>query len=223
MVHIDDLLPASVFKHHIPIAGKPVGPILDRDPRAGTNHLDLSGFYHVSLQTPWEFRNLPGNDLAKLPQGFVKFDNIEVSFDVRGLIQLKGTTMYPPFPEKIEGIRVNQQGRRIHAIVVTSGREKEGVEVGSFELHYRESPPARLPIHYGQHVLDWWYNPEKRPVTEAAAAWQGVNQMSEKQGRAVWVFYVNFENPHPETPIESLSFHSAMSKSAPFLIAITLD
>jgi hypothetical protein len=53
--------------------------------------------------------------------------------------------------------------------------------------------------------------------------WRGANPMSQPNGKDTVLFHFRWENPRPKVAIASISFRSAMSRSAPFLLAITVE
>jgi hypothetical protein len=57
----------------------------------------------------------------------------------------------------------------------------------------------------------------------AAIAWQGANPAARGLGMAVRVYQITWKNPLPDTPIQHIDFFSSMTKSAPFLVAITVE
>ena len=52
---------------------------------------------------------------------------------------------------------------------------------------------------------------------------ENANAATERQQASLRVFDSTRDNPHPEQQIQSVDFVSAMTDSAPFLIAITLE
>src|SRR5580765_99969 len=108
VVSVEDLFPARLFSD--PASRKKVAaadfPL--RDSGALARLVDLSEHYNGLLTDAWQ--GFPSNHLAQLPSGLQELGG--VPFDVRGVIQLRG--MQVPFPEKIDGIRVNQKLSRIH-------------------------------------------------------------------------------------------------------------
>ena len=83
------------------------------------------------------------------------------------------------------------------------------------------------PLGYGNDLRDMRF-PRESPLEEAIPqpAWK---DPEEWQGQKKWLkegsrlYRVTWRNPHPETPVESLDFVSAMSASAPFLIGVTTE
>jgi hypothetical protein len=212
---------AAFAKDFAPVAGHPTSPIAPRDPATPVGCLDLSPFYHSALNKPWVWSNPKGNDLANLPQGIVQLGG--VTFDIRGVIQLWGRGVYAPFPVRIERIPVAQQGHRIHFLMGTIHEEKSGTQVGRYQIHYAHGPPIQVPIVYGQDIWEWWFDLKNRPNIVAKPVWEGSSAFSQTFHKRVWLFDVPWENTQPDIAIDSIDFVSAMTLSAPFLIAITVE
>jgi len=80
-----------------------------RDPCAPPQLLDLTAYYNAALTNSWQ--GFGGNDLASLPTGIRKFDGVQ--FDVRGVIQLRGTQLPAMYPWRVDDIPVRQKCARI--------------------------------------------------------------------------------------------------------------
>ncbi len=197
-----------------------------RDLRAPARLLDLSKHYNGLLADTWQ--GFPSNHLARLPSGLREFGG--VPFDVRGVIQLCGGEHDMPvsFPEKVEGIRVNEKLRRIHFLHGTTfdptTLKPPQAQIATYIVHYADNQTREIPVAYGKHVVDWWFNP-KKPVelTEAKVAWTGANEAADAYGKALCICHATWENPLKDTEVTSLSLISRATVSAPFVIAITFD
>jgi hypothetical protein len=53
--------------------------------------------------------------------------------------------------------------------------------------------------------------------------WTGSNPFAREKGYQLRLYLTTIENPRPDEVVRSLDYVSAMSESAPFLIAITVD
>jgi hypothetical protein len=192
-----------------------------RDPSCGPEHLDLTEHYNATLTMAWHDA-LPGNDLAKLPQGLQELAG--QTYDVRGVIQLKGRMLSTPFPEQVTGIQVNRSCRRIHFLHATSFSEHVGTRIGHFRIRYVDGLDREIPIVYGRDVEDWWFRlkPVEAP-TNCAVAWRGDNEPTRTHGRGVRLYHTQWDNPRAQVDIASIDYVSAMTHSGPFLIAITVE
>ena len=77
-----------------------------------------------------------------------------------------------------------------------------------------------LPIIYGRNVRS--ERGDYRNAKEAELAWEGEG-IKTGAGRKVRLFKVTWVNPDPTIEVTTLDFVSAMSKSAPHLLAITIE
>ena len=99
-----------------------------------------------------------------------------------------------------------------------------GTDVASYFILYTDKQVRQLPVVYCEQIADWWFDP-KHPLepTDAKVAWTGQNEAAEAYGKSLRLYRFTWENPLKEVEVASISFVSAASISAPFLIAITID
>jgi hypothetical protein len=206
-----------------------VSKIARRESKAGPNLVDLSGKYNGRLDEFWQPDGTPEvlqqNHLGAMPRGVQRLGAVD--FDVRGVIQLGSSRIAAEggdLPRQVKDIRVDQKCRRLHFLHGTQYRVADGTRIGSYVLHYAGGLRAELPIVYGQQVRDWWTSgTEEYDAKIARVAWKGSNTAAERQKTSLRIFESTCQNPHPEQLVQSVDFVSAMTDSAPFLIAITLE
>lgn len=201
---------------------KPVIP--PRDPATSPALIDLTPYYNAALNESWHEKNRK-NDLSSLPTGIQEFAGVK--YDVRGLIQV--TSKAPGvkgFPLRVNGIKIGQKCERIHFLhaVVFGTLETEGMQVGSYIIHYATNKmQLEIPIVCGRDVRDWHSNPNETPSDELTVAWTGTNEISAQAHRSIRLFTTTWVNIAPDVEIKSIDFVSAMRHPAPFLVAVTLD
>ena len=107
-------------------------------------------------------------------------------------------------------------------------RRGEGRGEGTSDLS--NSPEAHTveisSIIYGQDVWDWWWRPEDavQPTSERSrVVWTGSNPFAREKGFQLRLYLTTIENPRPQETVRSLDYVSAMTESAPFLIALTVE
>jgi len=208
----------------------------NRDSGATPRQIDLTGFYTGELTEPF-LPNIVGiskqdNDLSALPRGLVSLGGIV--FDVRGVIQLRRSeplggpfeAAWENYPVRIDRIRVDQEVRRLHLLLGATSAETEGTVVGSLVLHYADGNPVQLDLVYGRDVRDWWWDPHGTAAEDTdrgRVVWTGRNPPADFAMRSLRLYVTSRENPFPEAEIASIDFVSAMSGSALFLIALTVE
>jgi hypothetical protein len=200
-----------------------------RDPKAGPQLIDLSTKYNALLTECWHpdsgSSSLSENHLASLPRGVQKLGGVE--FDVRGLIQVNGTQadqIGADFPNEVKGIKIGRKCQRLHLLLGTGWPAEDGATIGRYLLHYVGGQQAEIPIIYGNDVRDWWLAPNQpKEAKSATIAWTGSNPASDSAGCSLRLFKNTHDNPKPDLEVESLDFVSALSDSAPFVIAITVE
>ncbi len=200
-----------------------------RDPKATVNLLDLSSKYNGRLDDSWQPDTdnavLQQNHLGAMPQGIQRFGSVE--FDVRGVVQLNNPrfdALGGGMPDQVQGIRVARKCHRLHFLQGAQFQAADGTRIGTCVLRYTGGTQAQLPIVYGEHVRDWWYD-GKGPLEAKSAriAWKGTNATAERNRAALRIFLSTRDNPHPDWTIESVDLVSDMADSAPFLIALTVE
>lgn len=187
--------------------------------------VDLKRFCNAELHVGWVPDFNPENNLASLPRGRQLFH--EIPFDVQGLIQLQSTEAQKNranFPEAVEGIPCGQICRRLHILHGTAYPEDEGTPIGALVLHYANGQQRELKICYGEHVLDWWCKTQDNGTDSGTrVAWRGENAITKANHKKLRVFQTRFINPLPMDKLLKIDYVSKMSKSAPFLIAISME
>ena len=208
-----------------------------RDARATSAQLDLTELYTGVLHAAfYPVFSIPEYDnyLCELGSGLLELGGVR--FDVRGVIQLRPHKDLEPawqfywdlLPIRVESIRVREQVRRLQVLQATACTEnsvKDGAEVARFVWHY-DTGQETSPILYGQDVREWSWRPEDavEPTSERSrVVWTGSNPFAREKGYQLRLYLTTIENPRPQEVVRSLDYVSAMSESAPFLIAITVD
>jgi hypothetical protein len=190
-----------------------------RDPQTASNLIDLSQYYNAGFERNWH--NLgPGeapNDLASLPTGVQTLAG--VPFDVRGLIQV-GAQLGIEFPREVRGIVIGRSCRRVHFLhsAVHADTVPDGTAIGRYVVHFAASEPIAVPIVVGQVVANWW-EPPAGTEPPLVLAWHGTNAA----GHRVRLFKTAWENPRPAETVESIDLIGDRDRSAPFLVAITVE
>ena len=190
-----------------------------RDPQTAPSMIDLSPHYTHALDSP-EWMGSTPNSLAALPRGVQHFDG--TAFDIRGIIQVYGSGGWQSrlWPEAARGISVGRACERVHFLhAATYAGEPADTEVGAYLIHYADGTEARVPVVQARDVVDWQLRP---PMDGVKIVWRGVKRIDEKDAD-IGLCESAWENPHPETRIESIDFISMKTKEAPFLVAITTE
>jgi hypothetical protein len=194
-----------------------------RSRQANQDLIDLTDYYTASLDEDWLGKR--GAGLAPLPKGVQVFAG--AAFDVRGLIQLAGKRTIEEtgidFPQAVQGIRINYKGRKLHFLHGTAWSTEEDAKIGEYVLHYANGQTKIIPIVYQRQVRDWWIQKGDPIPTDADIAWTGENEASDPLGYNVQLYRYTANNPFPNEEIKTMDFVSAMTESAPFLIALTIE
>lgn len=204
--------------------------IPERGEKTDIRLIDLTKYYTAALDDDWLVS--AGANLKRLPKVIQKLDN--VTFDIRGIIQLGGLSLYKEsdypieeqkikYPEKVNDIEINQKASKIYFLQASAWGEEEDKEVGKYIVHYEDNSTDTISIRYLDNIRDWWFAEEDKMPKNATQAWIGLNDITEKRGLQISLFNFKWKNPHIDKTIKSIDFLSTITNAAPFLIAITLD
>jgi hypothetical protein len=192
--------------------------------------IDLSAHFNAALDDDWLVS--AGANLKRLPKGIQTFNGIR--FDIRGLIQLGGLSLYEEsdyntedknkhYPDRVDGIKIGQKTPAINFLHATAWGGEKGLEVGEYVIRYTDGSLITVPLNYLDVFRDWWFMPEDEMPGNAKIAWTGLNDLTKELGYQVRLFNYKWENPQSDKRIHSIDFISKMTEVSPFLVAITLD
>lgn len=197
-------------------SAKPGNPIPTRSQQAIDDLVDLTHFYTTSLKDDWTGN--PKKTLASFPTGVHAFHR--AAFDIRGLIQLAGATSSRTdydYPKSVKDIPVHFEGEKIDFLHGTIGEVDPGTLIGSYTLHYANGASRDIPIIYERDVRDTFIPYDKENPVQLISA----HAVDAGNGLFLYVYTVN--NPLPKVEVQSIDFTSAMTASAPFLVAVTME
>lgn len=198
--------------------------------RFGSNPLnrfatvDLSTFYNCSLTETLHTTTgaEPGPNLSMIPDGEQVMGG--VAFDVRGILHLQGRELAriapDRYPENIQDIPINFKTSRMHFLVGAGWPSADHTDIARFTVHYEGGDSAIIPIQYNREVRDWFHgvvSGENAP----RPAWSGDINPSPNDEQVVHLYRVSWDNPQPDTVIESLDLESTMQDTALFVVGIS--
>ena len=206
---------------------RPMGRVPPRDPRTAPDLIDLTSLYNLTLSEPVQpILRIFDLHLRTAPSALQPGVNTwyGVSFDVRGVIQLSRAALaYEIFPTEVE-ITVARKFHRLHVLHGAKKSSKNGTQAGTYRLHYRDDGSESLAIIYGQDVLDSQEPtgdlPNARVVTFPS---DDPTNLANPTDSKTHYFVRTYENPHPERDVARITFESAMSSTAPLLLAMTVE
>lgn len=221
--------------YNLPPAGsktRPMRPIPPRSAQAGAGQLDLTASYNVALNESWQSMEILYQvdlNLAALPAGLQTFQ--KSLFDVRGLIQLRRRSVdHELFPERTP-IPVRRAFTRLHALHGTRWEEEEGMTIAELVLRYQDGAAETVPIVFGEHLrhekarrdADGDFDIDNHPeCTQGTVAWLG--PAPERPGEVQLRLYkTTFPNPRPAVEVVQIEYISKVTRSAPYLVALTVE
>ena len=169
--------------------------------------LDLCENFNITLY------DFPGkdrtNNLASLPQGTQRFGGVD--FNISGVLHLTRSSRNLPFPREAHGIVVNQRCSRIHVLHGFVSSDPPSPEVARIGVHFADAQNLSEPVSFPV------------PGSNNGVVWQAALQEPKLKDRTVVVYRSTWDNPEPSRGIATLSFVSAMTEAAPFLLGVTLE
>jgi hypothetical protein len=122
------------------------------------------------------------------------------------------------YPRSVAGIPVRLRAETIHFLQASAWGAGDGEKVGEYVVHYAGGQRRSIPLLYGRSLIDWWVKSAADKPVDAAIAWHGSHSRS-----SISLFKYTWTNPLPGVTIDAIDFVSAMTRAAPFLVAITCE
>jgi len=193
--------------------------IQPRPDRLSSRCLNLSGFYNATLFHLSQI-NYEGILIEHLTNAVETVAGTE--FDTRGLVHLAARRFPIPFPEDVKGIAVDRKCAQIHLLHGTEGVAPTGATIAKFIFNLENGATSTLEIIYGKHVKTRWFDRENEGELEnPKPAFVGLAEPGTP--RSLRLYLASWVNPEPDVKVKSIDFVSAMTTSAPFLVAITTE
>jgi WD40 repeat protein len=212
---------------NLPPPGSKTHPLFTIPPRpdqASSNQIDLSGAYNVALNESWQaLRSLADVDrnLAALPAGLQTFGG--VAFDVRGFIQLRGVAPDSElYPERVD-IPVGRVFQRLYALHGTTWFERQGREIGAFELYYANGDSSVVPILFGEHLRGEDSRLDPRSACPQGRLVWGADSSASPADNRPRLYQTAFANPKPTLEVVRIEFVSKVTRCGPLLVALTVE
>src|ERR1043166_2022590 len=177
--------------------------------------IDLSAFYNSNLSL-----HVPRYDesaLAEFSSALQRRTSVE--FDIRGSVGVHGRGAEMEGlgigPQSIIGIPIRQRATRLHLIQYAVWDERAG-RIGSYVFHFANGQTEELPIVSGENIRGF-------ATAGALPHAEVLSFRATPQSKPLYFFKVTWENPHPDIELTTFDLVSAMTKSAPRLLAITAE
>jgi beta-lactamase regulating signal transducer with metallopeptidase domain len=185
--------------------------------------VDLTSFSNASLHDSW----LPAttdDDLQALGMGRRVLG--DVPFQVDGIVQLSGTAGEPAarFPTAIKNIKIDRSFAKLHLLHACAGKETDGVVIAKIIVHYTDGLQREMKIAYGGQVRDWqFWDFEPLNDSDSAMAWTGENLYVRAQKGSLRLYRTTWANPRPLSQVAGIDYVSTESRSAPFMVALSVE
>jgi hypothetical protein len=172
--------------------------------RAGMT-VDLSGALNLKLDDD-------SVGLSTLPID-QRFAGVQFDLHTRRAVALNGALLSQSLPRSVD-LKFTASPSAIAFLQATAFRADVGDEVGAYEMTYSDGIKLRVPLLYGVNIraVD-----DVATTSDAVLAWSGKSS----HGVAVGVRVFMWSNPHPDKPIQSITFSTNHSYASPMLIGLT--
>lgn len=225
------LIAAAAFRESAVRAEDVPADALAAVDRAAAVIVDLKPFYSGGLAV--DFPNAKRNPWKFVPRGSQTFANVPL--DIGGRIILWGqrnaTVNSQIFPEKNDGIALNQKFETLYVYHCTFFDSPKGTPVYDIVLQYEDGTSAKDTIRYGEDVRDWYGVPDEAEVGPTSGrselAWLGEALTEEGMVGRRPIQPLRFcltavTNPYPTRLVKSIDLVSSKNDSAGCILAMTL-
>jgi serine/threonine protein kinase len=202
-----------------------------RPPGATARQIDLTPFYNALLAESVMADRGGFVSKSVFAKVSMKPQTIgDVSFDVRGLIQIFGAggrgaydrskVMDEPllaWPRIVRDIPIGHFASHLHFLHANAYEEDDGTMVGRYRIHFADGTTSEIPLQFGRDIHNY------HGLSDQDA--EGVMSLRFDRGKVrLWGADVfSWSNPKPDVGIRSVDFVSGKEAGRPFLLAITSE
>ena len=208
-----------------------------RKPNLSKNLIDLSNYYTASLfhYSGW-WGSAEHDDLRTLPDQYDQSQNIP--FDLRGIIQLNSgkksdgnsandngyvTRNNKVYPDYVNDIQINSKAKKIHFLTgLLFGNHHDdvkGIPTANITINYDDKSQESFQLLREIDIFDYGDRNGIEKLDPEKIGWLG--QSSRGHGRGLTK--TSWQNPYPDKEISHIDIQGGLSKSAPFIVAITIE
>lgn len=194
-------------------------------PRAGAGFVPVDLSRHVV--TAWSTVK-PGSSWDAVPKGRQVVG--DVPFEFAGLVEVAGTgglEYNRDHPTRANAIRVGRPVAALHLLHGAGFAVPDRTTIARLVLHYANGQSRELPIRYGEHVRNWWDEPndESDAVLDAQTrvGWTGRSPETDAFKVGLRLFHTRFANPLPDQVVESVDLVSTLSRCSEVLLGLTVE
>ncbi len=224
------LTPVAISRSQAPLSEQ-------APPRANVSYppelVDLTPYYTGLLTDCWPLDI--GKDtlkplVAENPR-YEPFDIDGVLFDIRGVVQLdaepvkpkgppRNNLSSPTFPESIQGIAVGQTASVLHLLHGTLFGEEDERLVATLGFNYADGRKGSVELRFGTNTGCWrstLHTDETEWEPNTRIAWTAPSPVENGELR----LFKTAVRLCSDVRLDSVDFHSSMSKAGPFIVAMT--
>ncbi|MFL2480851.1 MAG: hypothetical protein ACJ0K4_15000, partial [Verrucomicrobiales bacterium] len=223
-------------KEEITKATKKLSAAPPRNKNLSEKLIDLSAYYNASIfhYTGWH-SNSEKFDMRFLPEKY-NAEQWKIPFDLRGIIQLNSgkfndgltanegnhfTRYNRVYPDAVKEINIKAKTQRIHFLIglLFGGWPAAGEKAATLVVHFDDNSKEIIPLMAKQDIFDWWWADEVEKLDPDKIGWIGENNLGQRRCLNKY----SWENPYPDKTVSHVDFESGLIRTAPFLVAITVE
>lgn len=203
--------------------------IAARDPKATGKQIDLSAYYVLGLGEDARGVTSQEQPFIDLPHGLQTMQG--VTFDIRGMVQLKHEDFRQDLPSGVQNIRIGEACRSLQFLhSCLSIPNTHAALVANYLITYDDGTTETAPVRAGMEIGNIYRSDGKSPRPPLVLGWMGETADSRRRGEkekkpiTVCLYKMTWQNPHPEKPVRSVDFVSTDPEhAAPVLFAVTAE
>jgi hexosaminidase len=154
------------------------------------------------------------HDLREFKSGRVRLRGVDFDVPKNGAILFAG--QMNPAGEWPSGLRIpiGRTADTVEFLLCAGWHTAPGTHIGRITVKYSETESMVLDLVYGENIAAW---DDSSATPSAFTAWVGKTSSGD---RAV-IRMIEWRNPMPEKPIQSIEITSSNTEAAPILFAVT--
>ena len=199
-----------------------------RPAEATAEMLDLTPGYNAHFDEPWRIAAsgiFHDASFASFPAGVGTFAG--VSFDARGILQLKSTELMSlqssrQYPGQVKDIPLDRFAGKIHLLNSCLSSHEVGTVAARMVVHYADGSESTFPLRHGHETSTAWFGGEAHPKAESVkVAWRAPHPSN--PGHEIGLHVATWVNPRPEIEIKSIDLGAEANRSGLFVVGITVE
>jgi hypothetical protein len=129
---------------------------------------------------------------------------------------------------RLEEIKVETKFSSLRVLHATADSAADDTVIARYVVHHEDKSTETIKVVYGKHVRNWWHQegdkgPARVDGNNADLVCVGSIEAVKANERMVWLFLMDWKNPHPDKKATSIDFVSTLTDCAPFVVAMSVE